>query len=31
MTVKLAKVVLACIVCLGLIWALVVVVKRLFA
>jgi hypothetical protein len=31
MTVKLAKLVLACIVFFGLIWAAVVVLKRLFA
>jgi hypothetical protein len=31
MTVKLAKLVLACMVFFGLIWILVVVVKRLFA
>jgi hypothetical protein len=31
MTVKLAKLVLACIVFFGLIWAVVVVLKRLFA
>lgn len=31
MTVKLAKLVLACIVFFGLIWVVVVVLKRLFA
>jgi hypothetical protein len=31
MTVKLAKLVLACIVFFGLIWAVVVVLKRLLA
>ncbi len=31
MTVKLAKLILACIVFFGLIWAVVVVLKRLFA
>jgi hypothetical protein len=31
MTVKFAKLALACIIFFGLIWALVVVLKRLFA